>query len=129
MRLFCPHHHINAEAPRKPLSVGGEAQLPDVLQNLPKCWLGGTAHGSICIQEGQPSFADDPGARRGRRGLTLQLETQFCADTIITARNLPAEAPARPPDRAVACKAAPRRCRCSVGVAYLPAPRTASDWI
>ena len=42
----------------------------------------------------------------------LQLETRFCADTIITARNLLAEAPAGQPDRAVACKAAPRRYRC-----------------
>ena len=59
----------------------------------------------------------------------LQLETQFCADTIITARNLLAEAPAGQPDRVVACKAAPTQCRCSAGVACLTAPRTASNWI
>ena len=58
----------------------------------------------------------------------LQLETQFCADTIITARNLLAEAPAGRPDRAVARKAAPRRCRCSAGAAYLTAAPTASNW-
>ena len=59
----------------------------------------------------------------------LLLETQFWADTIITARNLPAEVPAGQPDRAAACKAAPRRCRCLAGAAYLTAPRTASNWI
>jgi hypothetical protein len=59
----------------------------------------------------------------------LQLETRFCADTIITARNLLAEAPAGQPDRAVACKAAPRRCRCLAGAAYLTAAWTAANWI
>ena len=33
--------------------LGGEAQLPDIFQNLPKGRLWSTAHGSICIQEGQ----------------------------------------------------------------------------
>ena len=31
-----------------------ETQLPDILQNLPKSWFRGPAHGSISIQEGQP---------------------------------------------------------------------------
>jgi len=48
---------VRRKAPRKPLLLGGEAQLPDILQNLPKCWLRGTTHGSICIQEGQPDRA------------------------------------------------------------------------
>jgi len=89
---------------------------PDLMamSALPLQVLWGEAHGSISIEEGQPSFADHTGAMRGAvgRALMLQLETQFCADTIITARNLWAEAPAGQPDRAVACKAAPRRYRC-----------------
>src|SRR5665213_2964191 len=38
--------------PLEPCCSGSKAQLPDTLQNLPKCRLGSTAHGSICIQEG-----------------------------------------------------------------------------
>ena len=31
-----------------------EAHIPNIFQNLPEGWLWGTAHSSICIQEGQP---------------------------------------------------------------------------
>jgi hypothetical protein len=33
---------------------GGEAKCSNVLESLPKSWLRGAAHSSICIQEGQP---------------------------------------------------------------------------
>jgi len=34
---------------------GSKAQFPDILQYIPKGGFRGAAHGSICIQEGQPS--------------------------------------------------------------------------
>lgn len=40
-------------APHEPCCLGGETQLPDILQNSPKSGLRSTAHSSICIQEGQ----------------------------------------------------------------------------
>ena len=35
----------------------GDPERPDILQNLPKIRLRGTAHSSICIQEGQPNLS------------------------------------------------------------------------
>jgi len=40
--------------PPYPRNLGGEAQLPDFLQNPAKCGIWRKAHGSIRIQEGQP---------------------------------------------------------------------------
>lgn len=37
-----------------PLLLCGKTYLPHSLQNLPKSRLGSVAHGSICIQKGQP---------------------------------------------------------------------------
>jgi len=42
---ICSSPHQPPEAPRKPLLLGGEAQLPDILQNLPKCTQ--ALHGAI----------------------------------------------------------------------------------
>jgi hypothetical protein len=54
--------------------LGCEAQLPDIFQNSPKGWLRSAAHGSICIQEGQPatnidvSYKTWPFLTRGKSG-------------------------------------------------------------
>jgi hypothetical protein len=39
--------------------LGGKPQLTDSLQNLPKSGIRSVAHGSIRIQEGQPSINID----------------------------------------------------------------------
>jgi hypothetical protein len=41
-------HHLDS------CCLGGEAQPPDIHQNPPKSRFRRAAHGSICIQEGQP---------------------------------------------------------------------------
>ncbi len=77
-------------APPEPYCSGGEAQLPDILQNLPKSRFRREAHSSIRTQEGEPNKSTNLGeqfgasnarTRRQVAGLTpreLEVRFQIC---------------------------------------------------